>query len=238
MPTTPHHPTRRRHPHRPPLLAVALLIASGLSLSLLGVALSPDDALADIYKYRKPNGELVVTTEKRSDLELVEVIRTSPRRKPRARRRKRPSPAASDARSRRARAPATPRAARYDDLIREAADAYGLPFAFVKAVVRVESNFNPDAVSRAGAMGLMQLMPATAEEMGVTDPFDPRQNVFGGTRYLRLLTNRYNGDINLVLSGYNAGPGNVDKYRGIPFEATQGYVRDVYRWYQTYKPQE
>ncbi|MDX9723336.1 MAG: lytic transglycosylase domain-containing protein, partial [Myxococcota bacterium] len=122
----------------------------------------------------------------------------------------------------------------YDGLIREAAQTNELPFEFIKAVIKVESNFNPNAVSRVGAMGLMQLMPGTAEEMGVEDAFDPRQNIFGGSKYLRLMTNRYDGDINLVLSSYNAGPGNVDKVDGIPFEETRAYVQAVYSWYQHY----
>ena len=123
----------------------------------------------------------------------------------------------------------------HDHLIREASEAYELPFAFIKAVIKIESNFNTHAVSRVGAMGLMQLMPGTAGDMGVTDAFDARQNIFGGTRYLRLMANRYNGDINLVLAAYNAGPGNVDKVSGIPFESTRGYVKNVYHWYKKYE---
>ena len=80
----------------------------------------------------------------------------------------------------------------------------------------------------------MQLMPGTAEEMGVDDSFDPRDNIFGGTRYLRWLADRYDGDINLVLSGYNAGPGAVESNGGIPYEATRRYVQTVYRYYQEY----
>ena len=84
----------------------------------------------------------------------------------------------------------------------------------------------------------VKLMPATAEHMRVEDPFDPRQNIMGGVRYLRRLSDRYDGDINLVLSGYHAGPGNVEKAGGIPFEKTQQYVRNVYAWYLRYRDAE
>ena len=123
----------------------------------------------------------------------------------------------------------------YDSYIQEASQIYNIHAAFIKAVIKIESNFNPKAVSRVGAMGLMQLMPATAAHMNVTDPFDPRQNILGGTRYLRRLADRYDGDINLVLSGYHAGPGNVEKAGGIPFEKTRDYVKNVYTWYVKYR---
>jgi len=211
-------------------------------LLLLALALTPVlEAHADIYKYLTKEGEVIITTQPRRGLKLIDVIRSGKRKA-------RPKPAATPRRATSARSPsapssaakvsAGPRSQRYDAIISEAAQAYGLPFAFIKAVIRIESNFNPKAVSRVGAMGLMQLMPGTAEDMGVSDPFDPRQNIFGGTKYLRLMTNRYNGDINLVLSAYHAGPGNVDKVSGVPFDATQDYVRNVYGWYQRYGQQE
>src|SRR5690606_9841675 len=114
---------------------------------------------------------------------------------------------------------------RFDHIIREASATYQIPFAFIKGVIKVESNFNPLVVSRTGAMGLMQLMPGTADFLGVEDAFDPRQNIFGGTKLLRILTNRYNGDINLLLSAYNAGEGAVARYDGIPYAQTREYVR-------------
>ena len=201
-----------------------------LFLTILLVLMVPAGASAEIYKYQTKDGEVVYTTEPRNDLELIEVIgETKPKATSTA------NTAASSSSTGSGVRVATGKGQNgYDALIREAAAAYELPFAFVKAVVKVESNFNPAAVSSAGAMGLMQLMPATAEDMGVTDPFDPRDNVFGGTKYLRMLANRYDGDINLVLSSYNAGPGNVDKYSGIPFEETRNYVQAVYNWYQRY----
>ncbi len=127
---------------------------------------------------------------------------------------------------------------RYDDLIAEAAQLYQLPSSFIRAVVKVESDFNPNVVSRAGAMGLMQLMPRTARSMGVSDPFDARQNVLGGARYLRILANRFKGDLILTVAAYNAGEAAVDKYDGIPpYKETQRYVRRVLKHYYTYRAQ-
>ncbi|HVL67851.1 MAG TPA: lytic transglycosylase domain-containing protein [Vicinamibacterales bacterium] len=116
----------------------------------------------------------------------------------------------------------------YDDLIDEAARLYNLSPALIKAVMRTESAFDPLAVSPVGAQGLMQLMPALAAEMGVTDPFDPRENVMGGAKYLRRLLNAHRGNLTLALASYNAGPGNVARYRGVPpFKETRNYVRKI-----------
>jgi soluble lytic murein transglycosylase-like protein len=128
------------------------------------------------------------------------------------------------------------RVRRYDGHIQEAAELYQLPQAFIRAVVLVESNFYPDAVSRVGAMGLMQLMPGTAASMGVLDPFDPRQNVLGGTRYLRVLANRFGGDLVRTVAAYNAGEGAVEKYGGVPpYAETRRYVRNVLHHYYTFR---
>ena len=123
----------------------------------------------------------------------------------------------------------------YDALIIEAAKYYTLPPALIKAMVAVESSFEPAAVSPAGAQGLMQLMPPTAKAMMVHDSFDPRANVFGGTRYLRLLTNDFGGDIQKTVAAYNAGPGAVKRNNGIPnYPETQKYVKRVLKLYRHY----
>lgn len=116
----------------------------------------------------------------------------------------------------------------FDDLIKEAAIRYSVKADLIKAVVRAESAFDPRAVSRVGAQGLMQLMPALARELGVTDPFDPRQNIMAGTRYLSQLLNAHDGDVVLALASYNAGPGNVDRYNGVPpFRETRQYIKTI-----------
>lgn len=122
----------------------------------------------------------------------------------------------------------------FDDIINEAATLYNLPEKLIKSVIKQESNFNPSATSYAGAAGLMQLMPATARSLGVDDVTDPKQNIMGGSKYLSQMLSRYNGDIEIALAAYNAGPGNVDKYNGIPpFSETQNYVQKVFKNYMS-----
>ena len=125
----------------------------------------------------------------------------------------------------------------YDELLLRAAERYDVPAELLKAVCLTESGMNPRAVSSAGAQGLMQLMPLTAQDMRVSDPFNPRQSIYGGARYLRIQIRDF-GDYELALAAYNAGPGNVRRYGGIPpFEETQNYVRKVLALYDHFRYQ-
>lgn len=122
----------------------------------------------------------------------------------------------------------------YDALIDETARSYRLPPALVKAVIAAESAFDPEAVSRKGAQGLMQLMPETAADLGVDDPLEPESNVRGGAGYLRAMIDRY-GDLSRALAAYNAGPSAVDRYGGVPpYRETRDYVDRVLTYYRSY----
>jgi soluble lytic murein transglycosylase-like protein len=114
------------------------------------------------------------------------------------------------------------------EMIREVSARYRVDPALVRAVIQTESNWNSNAVSRVGAQGLMQLVPGTAQQMGVSNAFDPKQNLDGGVRYLHSLLERYNGDLDKTLAAYNAGPGAVDRAGGIPrYRETRNYVQKV-----------
>ncbi len=187
------------------LAAVSALVSAG--------------ARADIYTYTDANGVVHYSNVPPGRQSGVRRIRTS-------------SPAPEPRGGQPPRDSSPDRYTRYDAYIREAAALYRLPVSFIRAVIKVESNYNPGVVSSAGACGLMQLMPMTSVRMGVTDPFEPRQNILGGARLLRILANHFNGDLVLTIAAYNAGEGAVMRYRGIPpYEETQRYVRRVLRWY-------
>lgn len=121
-----------------------------------------------------------------------------------------------------------------EPIIAKASKRYGVDMGLIKAVIKAESNFNPSAVSHAGAQGLMQLMPATARSLGVNDSFDPEQNVMAGTRFLRDLLNRYNGKLDSALAAYNWGPGNVDKRPDHLPRETRDYLARVKQLYTSY----
>ncbi len=211
-------------------------------LAIVALTVFCSTASAQLYTYETPDGEILITTEEHSEYRLIEVIEGGSSRSSRS--------SSSSSSSRRPRSSDiqptmgtstlsfSERERKYDDIIREAAEAYDVPFGFIKAVIRVESAFQTDAVSHAGAMGLMQLMPRTAESLNVTDAFDSRQNIFGGAKFLRILIDRYDGDINLILAAYNAGDVAVRRHDGIPYAQTRQYVASVYYWYQAYEAEE
>ena len=122
-----------------------------------------------------------------------------------------------------------------EELVDKASRQYKIDPALIKAVIKAESNFNPRAVSHAGAQGLMQLMPATAKGLGVSDSFNPEQNIMGGTRFLKSLLDRYNGDLDSALAAYNWGPGNVDRRPDRMPRETRDYLVKVKQYYSAYQ---
>jgi len=126
----------------------------------------------------------------------------------------------------------------FSEMIQQQSQAQQVDPDLVKAVIRQESGFNPKAVSHVGAQGLMQLMPGTAAGLGVTDSFNPEQNIAGGAKYLKNLLNKYGQSVPMALAAYNAGPGAVDKYHGVPpYKETQNYVKNVMKSYRNYQAQ-
>ena len=126
---------------------------------------------------------------------------------------------------------------KYDELISVASKQYGVDSRLVKAIIKAESDFNPTAVSKKGAMGLMQIMPQNFQHLDIEDPFDPRENIMGGTRYFRYLYDRFDGKLALSLAAYNAGPTAVDNYNKTipPYRETEQYVQRVLTYYRNYK---
>ncbi|MBW1714409.1 MAG: lytic transglycosylase domain-containing protein [Deltaproteobacteria bacterium] len=123
----------------------------------------------------------------------------------------------------------------YEDVIRKAAEQFSIEVNLIKAIIKAESSFDPDAISESGAQGLMQLMPDTANDMKVNDPFDPEENIFGGTRYLSLLLQRFNQDKRLAIAAYNVGPTTVTRHNAVPpIPQTRRFVEKVMRFYREF----
>lgn len=199
---------------------------TGLFVALVACAL-PVTAAADIYSYVDADGVVHFATRPSSNAKLY--LKTEP---------KNPAPGAV----RPGVVPFAPqdrdlsRYSRFDEHIRAAATLYQIPEQLVRAVIKVESDYDPRAVSYAGARGLMQLMPETAERLGVKDINDPRENIFGGVRYLRLLANMFNGDLDFTVAAYNAGENAVIQHGGIPpYAQTRDYVVKVTKFYRRYR---
>lgn len=196
-------------------------------LAAVAITLSASVSSADIYRWSDKDGVIHLTNRPRPSKKWKRVMKTGPGKA---------STVHAPRRRRSPRNRSSARYSRYDKHITEASTLYQIPQTLIRAVIHVESDYSPGVVSRAGAKGLMQLMPAAAKEMGVINAFDPRQNIFGGSRLLRILANRFNGDLVLTLAGYHAGAGAVKKYGGIPpYQTTQHYVRMVLSRYYKYK---
>lgn len=206
-----------------PSKADLLRIIPALIVLLLGLPLA---AGADIYQYTDGNGVLHFTNTgsgKRARVVAREPQRTAP--KERAAAENEPLPSGNPR-------PSNIILSSYSDIIHDACGKHGVDPALVHAIVKVESDFNVYAVSRAGAMGLMQLMPQTAAEMNVRNSFNPAENIHGGVKYLRYLLDRYEGNLKLALAAYNSGETSVKRWGTVPpFRETQQYVRKVLRLY-------
>jgi soluble lytic murein transglycosylase len=214
---------------------VAVVVAAGWWLVLGASFTLVTTANADIYRYRDRSGALIYANAPIEQATRFVIIRRVPARGVRF------PPAPRLRLSLAQSAPLTeptrpsPLPTAYDPLIRDVADRYGLEYALVKAVIKAESDFNRLAVSRKGALGLMQLMPETAAQHMVRDVFHPRDNIEGGCRHLRMLLDRYRGNVPLAVAAYNAGARRVEEAGGVPaIPETREYLARVLRYRQAY----
>lgn len=177
---------------------------------LFSVCLS---AHADIYRYIDENGVMHFTNTPTSSTHEYKLFL---REKPKVSNRHSPK--------------------EYDKIIAEASQRYGVSFPLIKAIIKAESDFDPRAVSKKGAKGLMQIMPENFKLLGIEDPFDPSQNIHAGARYFKQMYDRFNGKLALSLAAYNAGPKAVERYKTVPpYEETEEYVRRVLKFFHVYK---
>lgn len=191
-----------------------ILANSGIVTSVLLALLlfgQSAEVQADIYRYRDENGVWHFTNI-RSDVRYKLYIRSYPGK-------------------------AVQQYIRdFEGIISQASERFKVDPFLIKAVIKAESDFNQNAVSHKGAQGLMQLMPGTAEDMKVEDPFNPEENIFGGTRYLSMMLSRFNNDMRLALAAYNAGPERVEDHRGIPpIPETKSFIEKVMQYYGRYR---
>jgi soluble lytic murein transglycosylase-like protein len=194
---------------RPIKKTVKILTTCTIILSFLAPV-----AIADIYRYIDENGVMHFTNAPTSSSREFKLF----------------------LRERSKSAPSWYNRGKYDALITSASERFGVSFPLLKAIIKAESDFDAQAVSKKGAMGLMQIMPQNFKFLGLKDPFDPIQNINAGARYFRQLYDRFNGKLALSLAAYNAGPTAVDRYKTIPpYEETEEYVRRVLKFYYNYK---
>jgi soluble lytic murein transglycosylase len=187
-------------------------LPAAVAIWLLSILAAPP-AWSDIYRYIDEDGVMHFTNAPTSSKHRYKVfIKERPRRTSRH------------------------SSTRYDHIISDASKRYGVDSRLIKAIIRAESDFNPRAVSRKGAKGLMQIMPENFRLLKISDPYDPRQSIMGGARYFKELYQRYQGRLSLSLAAYNAGPTAVDRYKTIPpYQETEQYVERVLKFYYQYK---
>lgn len=187
-----------------------ICLTRSLTAIVILFAVITSSVKADIYRYKDENGVLHFTNI-RSDLRYTLYIKEA-----------RENPDAF--------------ITKYDVIIKAASEKFNMEPSLIKAVIKTESGFDHTAVSSKGAQGLMQLMPGTADAMEVDDPYNPEKNIFGGTKYLSKMMERYNNDVKLALAAYNAGPERVDEYNGIPpFKETNTFIARVMKYYNQYQ---